>query len=101
VKKKGEGESGGPAGKLGWAAWAERVAGAFLFFFLFQTSFSNPFSTQIQIKLFANFSQKFYRLLMDCEQGWSLKKSFGQQATVPQRDCSVATRSNLAQHIEA
>jgi hypothetical protein len=52
-KKRGRGLSSGPAGELGWAVWAEWVAGSFCFFFFsfFQTSFSNPFSTQIQIKL--------------------------------------------------
>jgi hypothetical protein len=54
-KKKGKGRAVGRRGELGWAAWAERIRCWLLFFFLFQTSFSNHFSTQIQIKLFQTF----------------------------------------------
>jgi hypothetical protein len=39
------------------------VAGALLFFFLFQTSFSNPFSTQIQIKLLQTSLKNFIDFL--------------------------------------
>jgi hypothetical protein len=64
-KKKGEGVSSGPAGELGWAAWAERGRVPVLFFFssLFQTSFSNPISTQIQIKLLQTFLKYFIDFL--------------------------------------
>jgi hypothetical protein len=47
----------GPPGPKG-------VWGAFVFFlFLFQTSFSNPFSTQIQIKLLQTFHKYFIDFL--------------------------------------
>jgi hypothetical protein len=64
-KEKGKGRVVGRRGKLGWAAWAERgVWGAFVFFlFLFQTLFSNPFSTQIQIKLLQTFLKNFIGFL--------------------------------------
>jgi hypothetical protein len=56
----GAGRLDGPAGLAG--PKGEQVR--FLFFlFLFQTSFSNHFSFQIQIKLFQTFSQKFINLL--------------------------------------
>jgi hypothetical protein len=66
IKRK-EGEVGW-RGAVRWAGrpgWAERGAGKVLFFFLFhfQTSFSNHFSLQIQIKLFQAFSQKFINFL--------------------------------------
>jgi hypothetical protein len=67
-KEKGKGESGGPAGKLGWAVWAERVRVLVLFFsfffFFFKLHFQihfNPNSNQT----FANLSQIFYRLFRD------------------------------------
>jgi hypothetical protein len=67
VKKKGEGEEAvGRRGKLGWAAWAERVGCWFCFFFF---SFSNFIFKSIfnsnSNQTFANFSQIFYRLFRD------------------------------------
>jgi hypothetical protein len=64
VKEKGEGE-GGLAWELGWAAWAERepVRVFLCLFFLFQTSFSNHFSSQIQFKLFQTFLKNFINFL--------------------------------------
>jgi hypothetical protein len=68
-KKREKGGSGGPAGRLGWAVWAERVRVLVLFFFvfflsfLFQTSFSNPFLIQIQIKLLQTFLKYFIDFL--------------------------------------
>jgi hypothetical protein len=59
---------GGEVGRRGEARRAagpsrlKRGAGVVFFFFLFQTSFSNHFSSQIQIKLFQTFSQEFYKL---------------------------------------
>jgi hypothetical protein len=52
----------GKARRAAWAVWAEREAGAVFFLLLFQTSFSNHFSSQIQFKLFQTFSQEFYKL---------------------------------------
>jgi hypothetical protein len=56
-KEKGRGERwagagswAGPPGPLGSGAGF-----CFFFLFLFKSSFSNPFSTQIQIKLFQTF----------------------------------------------
>jgi hypothetical protein len=54
-----ERESGGPAGELGWAAWAERVAGALLFFFFSNFIFKSFFNSNSN-QTFANFSQKFF-----------------------------------------
>jgi hypothetical protein len=50
---------------VGWAGWAERVrVRGFVFFsFLFQTSFSNSFSIQIQIKLLQTFLKYFIGFL--------------------------------------
>jgi hypothetical protein len=51
---------------VGWAGWAERVRVRVLFFFsflFFQTSFSNPFSIQIQIKLLQTFLKYFIAFL--------------------------------------
>jgi hypothetical protein len=49
---------------VGWAAWAERSRRVFVFFsFPFSNFIFKSFSSQIQIKLFSNFSQNFYRLL--------------------------------------
>jgi hypothetical protein len=64
VKEKEKGESGGPARRLGWAAWAERSQRWFFVFFSFPfsnfifKSFFNSNSNQT----FSNFSQEFYRL---------------------------------------
>jgi hypothetical protein len=63
-RKRREGEVG-QRGCWPTGRWAERGAGkvfSFFFLFLFQTSFSNHFSFQIQIKLFQTFSQEFYKL---------------------------------------
>jgi hypothetical protein len=60
-KKKGRGSGGlarewaGPPGSKG--------AGAVFFLFFFQTSFSNHFSSQIQIKLFQTFLKNFIDFL--------------------------------------
>jgi hypothetical protein len=65
VKRKGKGgkrwaggeDRAGPFGPNGWL-------GRFVFFsFLFQTSFSNPFSTQIQINLLQTFLKNFIDFL--------------------------------------
>jgi hypothetical protein len=58
VKKKGKGESGGPAGELGWAAWAERVAGALALFF-----FKLHFQILFQLKFKSNFCKLFSKIL--------------------------------------
>jgi hypothetical protein len=61
-EKRERTRAGAGRGMVGcWAAWAERVAGAgFLFFrFLLQTSFSNQYSFQIQIKPFKLFLKNF------------------------------------------
>jgi hypothetical protein len=65
VKRKREGESGGPARGVGLGRLGRKGGrGAFVFFlFLFQTSFSNPFSTQIQIKLLQTFLKNFIDFL--------------------------------------
>jgi hypothetical protein len=66
VKKKKKGESGGPAGELGWAAWAEksRARFCFFFFFFFKPHFQILFNSNSN-QTFANFSQEFYRLFRD------------------------------------
>jgi hypothetical protein len=68
-KEKGVGR-GGPARETGWAAWAEREPVLFSFFssFLFQTSFSNHFSSQIQFKLFQTFLKNFINLFLETTQ---------------------------------
>jgi hypothetical protein len=63
-KKKREEERSGPAREAGWAAWAiwaEREPA--LVFFFFQTSFSNQYSFQIQIKPFKLFLKNFINFL--------------------------------------
>jgi hypothetical protein len=63
-KEKREGEVG-QRGTVSWAgrpSWAEGEQVRFCFFFSFSNFFSNPFSFQIQIKLFQIFSQEFYKL---------------------------------------
>jgi hypothetical protein len=66
-KKKREGGNGGSAGKGGLGRLGRKGKGAgfvfFLFFFFFQTSFSNPFSIQIQIKLLQTFLKYFIAFL--------------------------------------
>jgi hypothetical protein len=59
-KKRGRGErwAGGEVG-LGRLGQIEPGALLFFFLFLFQTAFSNPFSTQIQIKLLQTFLKNF------------------------------------------
>jgi hypothetical protein len=62
-EKRGRTRAGAGRGMVGcWAAWAERVADAG-FFLLFQTSFSNQNSFQIQIKLFKLFLKNFINFL--------------------------------------
>jgi hypothetical protein len=64
-KEKGEGERWAGAGRLDGPLGPSGLKGKpalFFFLFLFQTSFSNHFSFQIQIKLFQTFSQEFYKL---------------------------------------
>jgi hypothetical protein len=62
VKEKGEGE-GGPAREAGWAAWAEKEPGCFLFFLFFFSNFIfKSFFISNSIQTFSNFSQEFYRL---------------------------------------
>jgi hypothetical protein len=64
VKKKKERGRGGPARGAGWAAWAiwaEREPA--LVFSFFQTSFSNQYSIQIQIKPFQTFLKNFIEFL--------------------------------------
>jgi hypothetical protein len=66
-KKKGRGR-GGPAWGAGWAAWAiwaERKPAlvSFFFLFLFQTSFSNQYSIQIENKPFKLFLKNFINFL--------------------------------------
>jgi hypothetical protein len=63
-KRKGEGESG-LSREAGWAAWAKKSRGAFVFFlfFFFQTPFPNHFSTLNQIKLFQTFLKNFIDFL--------------------------------------
>jgi hypothetical protein len=67
-KKKRERERRAGAGRIRWAGrpfWPKGKEVRFLllfFLFVFQISFSNHFSFQIQIKLFQSFSQEFYKL---------------------------------------
>jgi hypothetical protein len=61
-KRKRKGERWAGAG-VGWAVWAERSRCSFFVFFLFQTPFSNHFSSQIQIKLFQSFLKNFIDFL--------------------------------------
>jgi hypothetical protein len=56
-KREGEGESGGPAGELGWAAWAERVQCWLCFFFKLH------FQILFQLKFKSNFFKLFSRIL--------------------------------------
>jgi hypothetical protein len=60
-KKKGEGVSSGPAGELGWAAWAERGRVPVLFFFLL--FFKLHFQIQFQLKFKSNFCKPFSNIL--------------------------------------
>jgi hypothetical protein len=63
-RKKGRGEQWAGAGS--WAGPPGPKgsgAGLCFFFFFFQTSFSNHFSTQIQIKLFQTFLKNFIDFL--------------------------------------
>jgi hypothetical protein len=62
-KRKREEERSGPAREAGWAAWAEREPALVFFLFLFQTSFSNHYSIQIQIKPFKLFLKNFINFL--------------------------------------
>jgi hypothetical protein len=65
-KKKRERERWAGAGRIRWAGrpfGPKGKQGMVFFLFLFQTSFSNHFSFQIQIKLFQTFPQEFYKLL--------------------------------------
>jgi hypothetical protein len=62
-KKRGRGVSSGPAGKTGLGRLGRKGGWVVLFFFLFQTSFSNPFLTQIQIKLLQTFLKYFIGFL--------------------------------------
>jgi hypothetical protein len=66
-KRKGEGVSSGPAGKLGWAAWAEGVWGVFVFFsfFFFSNFIFKSFFNSNSNQTFANLSEIFYRLFRD------------------------------------
>jgi hypothetical protein len=60
-KKRGGGrwaDAGGRLGRLG-----RKGAGLILFFFFFQTSFSNHFSTLIEFKLFQTFLKNFIDFL--------------------------------------
>jgi hypothetical protein len=65
--RKRKGKGGGAVGRRG--SWVgppglNRAGRAFgFFFFFFQTSFSNPFSTQIQIKLLQTFLKYFIDFL--------------------------------------
>jgi hypothetical protein len=68
VKKKKERGRGGPAREAGWAAWAiwaerEPTLVFPFFLFLFQTSFSNQYSIQIQIKPFKLFLKNLINFL--------------------------------------
>jgi hypothetical protein len=59
-KEKGKGRAVGRRGSWAGPPGPNRAGRAFVFFlFLFQTSFSNPFSTQIQIKLLQTFLKNF------------------------------------------
>jgi hypothetical protein len=63
-EKRKERERSGPTREAGWAAWAiwaEREPA--LVFLFFQTSFSNQYSFQIQIKLFKLFLKNFINFL--------------------------------------
>jgi hypothetical protein len=62
-RKRGRGEQWAGGG-VGLGRLGRKGSGALLFFlFLFQTSFSNPFSTQIQIKLLQTFHKYFIDFL--------------------------------------
>jgi hypothetical protein len=60
-KEKREGGEVGWHGRRVGPPGPKREPVRVLFFFLFQTSFSNHFSSQIQFKPFTSFSQEFYR----------------------------------------
>jgi hypothetical protein len=60
-KKREGGEAVGRRGKLGWAAWAERVGCWFLFFFLF--FFKLHFQIHFQLKFKSNFCKLFSNIL--------------------------------------
>jgi hypothetical protein len=61
-RKRGGGRWAGAGGRLGRLGRKGAVAG-FVFFFFFQTSFSNHFSSQIQFKLFQTLLKNFIDLL--------------------------------------
>jgi hypothetical protein len=63
-KRKGKGGDG-LTREAGWAASAERVAGALLFFFSFSNFIFKSFFNSNSNQTFANFSQEFYRLFRD------------------------------------
>jgi hypothetical protein len=56
----------GLRGKVGWAAWAERGLGRFVFFsFSFSNFIFKSFFNSNSNQTFANLSQIFYRLFRD------------------------------------
>jgi hypothetical protein len=63
VKGKGEGGEQWAGGGVGLGRLGRKGRVLVLFFFLFQTSFSNPFSTQIQIKLLQTSLKNFIDFL--------------------------------------
>jgi hypothetical protein len=56
-KRKGKGGDG-LTREAGWAAWAKKSRGAFVFFSFFKLLFK-PFSNSNSIQTFSNFSQEF------------------------------------------
>jgi hypothetical protein len=62
-KKRGGGRWADSGGRLGRLGQKSRGVGFVFFLLFFQTSFSNPFSTQIQIKLFQTFLKNFIDFL--------------------------------------
>jgi hypothetical protein len=60
-RRAGAGRLDGPAGLAG--PKGEQGMVSLFFLFLFQTSFSNHFSFEIQIKLFQTFSKEFINFL--------------------------------------